>query len=74
MTIWFCSTDVLVDYNEDLYGSSKDATFRRIQFVITEISVLRVNYFDGKKIINLILHFIYATLFIVIKTRARERI
>ena len=38
-------------------------TFHRIQFVITEISVLRVNYFDGKKIINLILHFIYATLF-----------
>jgi len=40
----------------------RSATFRRIssQFVITEISVSRVNNLDGTKITNLILHFIYA--------------
>lgn len=41
--------------------------------MITEISALRVNNVDGMEITNLILHFIYATLFIVMETRARER-
>lgn len=41
----------------------RGATFRT-QFVITEISVSRVNNLDGTEIMNLILHFIYATLFI----------
>lgn len=45
--------------------------FRRARFVITEISVSRVNYSDGIEITNLILRliaasmFIYAALFII---------
>lgn len=51
----------------------RSATFRRMQFVITEISVSCLNNLDGTEM-NLILHFIYAALFIVIETRPRERI
>lgn len=40
--------------------------------MITEISVSRLNNFDDAEM-NLILHFIYVALFIVIETRPQER-